>query len=224
MFSQRITVSSLVLAACAMTVALTAACQAAPDVGGSTSPGDQAVTSASPTPAPTVASSAADATHDRKPAGAAEPPRPVTPECKAGQLKLSFGEGEGAAAGSNNYALQFTNTGENPCVIVGFPGVSFVAGDQGRQVGKAASRVGAKGPQINLAPGRMASAPVSEADALAFPQNTCRPVPVRGLRVYAPDDTAAEFIPFSGQEVACSELPTSQLSVKTIVAGDGSIN
>lgn len=160
----------------------------------------------------------------QKPKTRAAAPAALTPECKAEQLKLSFGEGDGAAAGSNNYALQFTNKGSSACIVVGFPGVSFVAGDAGRQVGRPATRVGAEGPQVTLAPGQMASAAVSEADALAFPEATCQPVPVRGLRVYAPDDTAAQFIPFRGQDVACSAMGAGQLSVKTIVPGDGSID
>ncbi|MFE6613334.1 DUF4232 domain-containing protein [Amycolatopsis sp. NPDC057786] len=38
--------------------------------------------------------------------------------------------------------------------IQGFPGVSYVAGDDGHQVGKAADRTGDKGGVVELRPGR----------------------------------------------------------------------
>src|SRR5438270_5352872 len=55
-------------------------------------------------------------------------------ECKAANLRLSLGQGD--AAMSHQYIpLRFTNTGQTPCVMIGFPGVSYVTGDNGQQVG-----------------------------------------------------------------------------------------
>jgi hypothetical protein len=43
----------------------------------------------------------------------------------------------------------------------------------------------------------------------------CAPVPVRGLRVYPPGDTASLFVPLEG--TACSAKPPgNQLSIQTI--------
>jgi hypothetical protein len=143
-----------------------------------------------------------------------------TRECKAADLKVSLGEGQGGAAGSSYPAVQFTNSSNSNCVIVGFPGVSYVGGDDGHQVGAPASRDGKIGTQITLAPGQMASAIVREVDAENYPASTCKPVPVRGFRVYPPDETASKFLPFSGSGKACS-TNIDQLSVQTIKSGSG---
>jgi uncharacterized protein DUF4232 len=151
---------------------------------------------------------------------AARATSPKTPECKAADLRLSLGEGQGGAAGSSYPAIQFTNSGTSNCVIVGFPGVSYVGGDDGHQVGAPASRDGKIGAQMTLAPGQMASAIVREVDPENYPTATCKPVTVRGLRIYPPDDTAAMFLPFKGSAKACS-TNIDQLSVQTIQRGSG---
>ena len=151
---------------------------------------------------------------------AARTTSPKTPECKAADLRLSLGEGQGGAAGSSYPAIQFTNSSTSNCVIVGFPGVSYVGGDDGHQVGAPASRDGRIGAQMTLAPGQMASAIVREVDPENYPTATCKPVTVRGLRIYPPDDTAAMFLPFKGNAKACS-TNIDQLSVQTIQRGSG---
>jgi hypothetical protein len=119
-------------------------------------------------------------------------------------------------------ALRFTNSGSTACVIVGFPGVSYVTGDSGRQVGAAATRDGKIGMQLTLQPGQVAAATIHSVDAGVFDASACKPTPVRGYRVYAPDDTAAMFVPLpSGVEGCAGSTPDPQLSVSTIVAGDG---
>jgi hypothetical protein len=93
------------------------------------------------------------------------------------------------------------NVGSSACALYGYPGVSWVAGADGHQVGAAATRQpdptgGAEGA-VTLAPGALASAPLDIVDAAAIPQSACKPVPVRGLRVYPPGNTAAMFIPLA---------------------------
>lgn len=145
----------------------------------------------------------------------------VTPECKAGNLKLSFGGGD--AGMSHEYqVLRFTNAGAKPCVIVGFPGVSYVAGDNGTQVGAPAMRDGKIGAQTTLQPGGVASTVITAVEVGVFDPSTCRPTPVRGYRVYAPDDKAAMFIPLPGQQEGCAGTSQSpQLTVHTIKPGLG---
>jgi hypothetical protein len=116
----------------------------------------------------------------------------------------------------NHTGLQLRNTGSAPCTLYGYPGVSWVAGAGGHQVGSAATRQantsGAANKTVTLAPGATASAPLDIVDAGAIPASECKPVPVRGLRVYPPGQRAALFIPLptaSGGYGECS-LPTTQ--------------
>lgn len=146
----------------------------------------------------------------------------VLPECKAASLRLGFGQGD-AAAGSSYTPLQFTNISHSSCVLAGFPGVSYVAGSDGHQVGLPAQRSGQLGGQFTLQPGRMAAAIVQQANTGNFDPAQCHAVPVRGLRVYAPDDTAAMYIPFpDNSTTACSVNPMGpQIFVQTVKPGTG---
>ena len=47
---------------------------------------------------------------------------------------------------------------------------------------------------MTLAPGALASAPLGIVDAAVFSPSQCKPVPVRGLRVYPPGEKAALFL------------------------------
>ncbi|HEX3785127.1 MAG TPA: DUF4232 domain-containing protein [Pseudonocardiaceae bacterium] len=143
------------------------------------------------------------------------------PECKANHLALSFGGGD-AGMSQQERVLRFTNTGTQTCAIVGFPGVSYVAGDNGVQVGAPAVRTGSIGAQVNLRPGQVASTVIHSVDPGVFDPSTCKPTPVRGYRIYAPDDTASMFIPLdSGAQGCAGTTPDPQLSVVTIKAGLG---
>jgi hypothetical protein len=140
-------------------------------------------------------------------------------DCKAAELTLSLGHGE-AAAGTLYRPLRFTNSGKRNCTLQGFPGVSYVAGEDGHQVGPAAFRVGPKGPAISLAPGATVNALVGFTQVHNFDPSACRPTPVRGLRVYPPHDTAAVFVPMDGTGCAATP-PGNQLVVQTVQKGQG---
>jgi hypothetical protein len=114
----------------------------------------------------------------------------------------------------NHTGLQLRNVGSTACALYGYPGVSWVAGADGHQVGAAATRqpdpTGGAEKTVILAPGALASAPLDIVDAAVIPKSACKPVPVRGLRVYPPGNTAAMFIPLptaSGGYGECS-VPT----------------
>lgn len=143
------------------------------------------------------------------------------PECKANTLALSFG-GSDAGMSQQYHVLRFTNTGKQTCAIVGFPGVSFVTGDSGQQVGAPATRTGNKGPQVNLAPGAVASTVLHTVDTGVYDGGSCQVTPVRGYRVYAPDDTASMFIPLPAGMTACNNPADTGLAVVTIRPGLGS--
>jgi hypothetical protein len=142
-----------------------------------------------------------------------------TPECKSSGLKLSL-VGDGAATSHDFWTLKFTNAGSRSCVIVGFPGVSYVAGDKGVQVGQPAVREGHIGQQITLAPGHFASTVIDAVAVDVFPSATCHKTSVRGFRVYPPDETASMYIPLPhGGEGCTSTPPSPQLTVVTIQPG-----
>jgi len=146
---------------------------------------------------------------------------PSIPECKAATLALSFG-GSDAGMSQQEQVLRFTNVGKRSCVIVGFPGVSYVTGDNGQQVGAPAVRTGKIGTQITLAPGAVASTVIHSVDVGVFDASACRPTPVRGYRIYAPDDRASMFIAVrAGVQGCAGTTPDPQLSVVSIKAGSG---
>ncbi|HWC80209.1 MAG TPA: DUF4232 domain-containing protein [Pseudonocardiaceae bacterium] len=150
-------------------------------------------------------------------AGSGAPAR--TAECTAADLKLTFGGGD-AGMNQQETVLRFTNASSRKCVVVGFPGVSYVAGDNGQQVGAAANRDGSAGSQVTLAPGAVASTVIHSVDAGVT--DNCQPTAVRGYRVYAPDDTASMFIALPSGATACAGPGSAgQLDVHTIKAGTG---
>jgi Domain of unknown function (DUF4232) len=140
-------------------------------------------------------------------------------ECRSAELKLSIGRGEGAA-GTVFRPLRFTNSGARPCTIQGFPGVSYVAGDDGHQVGPAAFREGTKGAPVSLAPGDTAFATVGFVQVRNFDPAVCKPTAIRGLRVYPPHETASLFLPLEGTGCAGTP-PGNQLTVRTVQKGQG---
>lgn len=143
--------------------------------------------------------------------GAAAPDR-----CTSPRLAVSLGPAEGGA-GSVYRPLVFTNTSNRACELRGFPGVSYVAGDDGHQVGPAAETAGERGPQVRVDPGRSVASALQLVQVGAFDPAVCRPTPVRGLRIYPPGDTAALFVSAPG--TGCAGTPPGpQLTVRTISA------
>lgn len=134
--------------------------------------------------------------------------------CRASALAVSLKSGE-AAAGSTVRALVFTNTSTATCSLQGFPGVSYVTGSSGKQVGAAAGRSGPRGTVVILRPGQQASATVRVANVHDFDPVACRVTPVRGFRVYPPGSTAALFVPAAGTGCAGS-VPAAQLLVQAV--------
>jgi hypothetical protein len=112
--------------------------------------------------------------------------------------------------------LTFTNEGSSPCTLYGYPGVSYVTGSSGTQVGSPAARdanVNGVVPQVvvTLVPGGVGHAVLQEVDVENYPSATCGPDPVLGLRVYPPGQTAAAFVPQS--TTGCSLSGPMQLQI-----------
>jgi hypothetical protein len=193
------------LAACstASTPSGTVTVTAAPVAGGSSSGGGQAAPSTTPTA--TAPSSAAPSA----PAGPAE--------CATQQLTVSVGHG-GAAAGTAYYHLDFTNSSSRSCFLEGYPGVSFVTGQGGSQIGAAADRnpIFAR-HVITLAPGAVAHALLGIATAANYSPSLCGSiVNTNWLKVFPPDQFTALYVPLSSQ--ACSKRSTVTIHVSVVVA------
>ena len=140
--------------------------------------------------------------------------------CKSGDLVLTLGRGD-AGAGTVYRPLIFTNVSAHPCVIQGFPGVSYVAGEDGHQVGAAAVRQGDKGGAFTLNNGDTAYAEIGFVNVQNYDTVTCQPQPVRGLRIYPPQETASMFVELPATGCASEKIPGDQLTVKTIQKGSG---
>jgi hypothetical protein len=120
------------------------------------------------------------------------------PACTSAHLAVSLGGGAGAGMSQNHTGLQLRNTGSSACTLYGYPGVSWVRGATGIQTGAAATRqADPNGTEkvVTLAPGALASAPLDIVDAAVIPPSECKPVAVRGLRIYPPGQKAALFLP-----------------------------
>lgn len=117
--------------------------------------------------------------------------------CRTSDLRITVGGGSGGAAGSVYTAVLFTNAGSAPCTLDGHPGVSYVAGEAGTQVGPAAARTGTPS-RVVLAPGAGAHATLRIVQYRNYPTGVCDPAAVRGFRVYPPDQTTAAFVPEPG--------------------------
>jgi len=195
---------------------------------GSTTSGNAAGGQAS-TPA-TASSSASSAASSAPPTTGATTPAtppstPSAPPCSAADLSATVNTSPGgAAAGSTYYPLNFTNTSKSSCYLYGYPGVSFVTGPSGSQVGQPASRNPAVAPStVILSPGGTAHVTVQVVDALNYSKSTCQPVTAHWLKVFPPGQFTALYVKFSA--LTCSvKLPSklgSPLTVDAMKGGGG---
>ncbi|MFC4628142.1 DUF4232 domain-containing protein [Promicromonospora alba] len=136
--------------------------------------------------ASTPGSSTAPAPSD----GAASPPRCLTPDL-AGSLEAVEG---GASAGHYELEIVLENEASEPCVLQGWPGVSFVGDGDGTQIGAPATldRSSPHG-SVTLAPGTSAHANLSVANAQNFDEG-CEQTTADGLRVYPPGEKRSLFV------------------------------
>jgi hypothetical protein len=183
--------------------------------GGTTNAASSSTPSTTASPTSTTATTASPSPSSSTPASS-PPAQPADNGlCKAGDVTLSLGQGD-AGAGSVYRPLLIKNTSSKPCEIQGFPGVSYVAGNDGHQVGKDAFREGTKGNAVKLNPGQSAVADIQFVNVRNFDAGTCQPTTVKGLRIYLPQETASNFVPTDGTACASTKIPGNQLSVKTV--------
>lgn len=203
------------------TALLAAAC-ASSNNGGSTAASSPAASSAATTPAQAATSSSPAASSG---SSAAATPSTSTAACATGNLKAAVVTGQGgAAAGSTYYPVNLTNTGSGSCSLFGYPGVSWVSGPSGSQIGQPATRNPVITPAtVVLAPGQTAHVTIQVVDAGNYDKSTCQPVTAHWLKIFPPGQFTALYVKFSAQ--TCSaKLPSklgSPLSVDAVKSGQG---
>ena len=202
-FAARLSAATAVAGACG----LLAACgsTAAP----AASPTRTVTIQSSPT-APASTSAAADSGSSSAPAG--------PPGCLASALQPQLGASQGTA-GTIYQVVVLTNTSGDACTLYGYPGVSFVTGIGGTQVGAPASKnpVVARA-LVTLAPGADADVLLAVHDAGAIAG--CTITSVNWLRIYPPGDYGSIYVQYNTQ--ACANNSTSIMSVSPVRVGAGS--
>jgi len=114
--------------------------------------------------------------------------------CPTSALRASLGTASGAA-GSSYYPLKFRNVSSTACTMFGYPGVSFVTGVSGHEIGGAAVRNPTFAPHaVSLDPGATAHATLQVVVAQNYPPSICDPVTAHWLRVYPPDQLAPLYV------------------------------
>jgi hypothetical protein len=143
---------------------------------------------------PTVPATATSTT--TAPAGTVAPAGSTSPSrCPSSALSATLTHPNGTA-GSVYWTLVLRNSGSSSCVLQGYPGVSFVTGPSGAQIGAAAARIAGSAPSVTLSPGAGAGAVLQVTDAGDYGSG-CSYTTAAGLRVYPPDMTAALYVPHS---------------------------
>jgi hypothetical protein len=161
--------------------------------------------------APTATSTPAPAGTASPPAAAPAPSVPAGPGlCKASGLAAAIDSTGGGAAGSVYMQLILTNSGTEPCLLRGYPGVSLTAAATGDPIGAPAERDAATpAADVLLAPGQAGTATLRYSQARNHAD--CTVVPAAGIRIYPPEDTASLFI--AQPRDACSNPGTKLLTV-----------
>ena len=141
--------------------------------------------------------------------------------CAVDELRGSIDDGGGGAAGSYGVALVLTNTGDRTCTLQGWPGVSFVGGGDGTQLGASATLDrSSEHPTVQLAPGAYSQAILTMVQAANYDDAECQPQQSEGFRVYPPGSTVALYIGAGGDLfTACTSPDVRQLSVGAIQPG-----
>jgi len=164
-------------------------------VAATASPTASRAAAGSPTASPSASTS-----ESPPPSPSASPSGPAP--CPSSGLQVTLGQGNGAA-GSTYYPLDFSNNSGASCTLFGYPGVSFVTGLGGSQIGSAASRNPALPSElITIPPGGVAHATLQVVNAENFAASACHMVTAHWLKVYPPNQTAPLYVSFTAH--ACS--------------------
>lgn len=207
MTSARISQGFVVTVAAAGAALLLTACgpgQAQPQPPGTTEPG-----TSSPSPAASSAAPSTSQTQSSAPQSTTDTTAgPVL--CKAATLSAATDATGGGAAGSVYMTLTLTNTGKEPCLLRGYPGVSLAADANGKPIGAPAKRDDSTPvADVLLAPGKGGKAVLRYTQAGNYPD--CTVTPAAGYRIYPPEDKASLFLPQPTR--ACSNANIELLTI-----------
>jgi hypothetical protein len=103
------------------------------------------------------------------------------------------------------------------CTLYGYPGISFVAGIGGKQIGAAAGRSPASKRLVVLAPGGKAHALLDLLDVLNFPPSVCAASSAHWLKVYPPNQFSAGYVRWTAK--VCSQPKPVYMSVAPVRQG-----
>jgi hypothetical protein len=206
-------------AALASTCGLIAVCAFVAACGSSAAQGAAPAQSATSTPGSGSSSGGSTSTPASAATSTAASSTPAGPAgCLAADLQAQLGASQGTA-GTIYQVIVLTNTSASSCTLYGYPGVSFVNGQGGSQVGAPATRNPAvKAAKLTLAPGGKANALLAVHDAGAFP--SCRLTNVDWLRIYPPGDYGSLYLQYKAQ--TCANAAKSILTVTAVSPGAGS--
>lgn len=197
--------ASRVAAAAGILLTTVAACGGTTGTAAPDSPSSGPTSVSTPVPQPTTRTSTPPATA-------------VIARCATAALRVSLGQGEGAA-GHYYVPIRFTNTG-TPCSIAGYPGVSYFAGADQHQVGDAAVRDPGPAPRLVLQRGQSASAWVDQVNVDNYDPAQCAPEPVTGLRVYPPANTVPVLLAQPGARACTRHMDGQRPLAVQPVQGD----
>jgi hypothetical protein len=211
------------LAMTGVAAAVLAGCS--PGSTGTASTSASATSAAAPTVTVTVTASAGASSAITPPAGSSSAPpaasSPVgsapgrtagTPACSAASVQVSLGSAVGTAGSVYQY-IEFKNVSATACTMYGFPGVSLRGGTPPSQIGAAATRAPNDNPSlVTLPPGGWAAAAMRLIDAGAYSDSTCRPKASATLRVYPPNQTVPQDVPYASTGCAASSVQLLQIN------------
>jgi hypothetical protein len=173
-----------------------------------------------PSPSPAASTSSASPVSTVAPAPPASPAKPgsVGPAgCLTSALRATLGAAQGTA-GSAYQVIVLANISGKTCALYGYPGVSFVTGIGGSQIGKDAARDRTTAPKVvTLASGQSGSFALRVVDAAALPTASCDPVTLRWLKIFPPENTAALYVGYTAH--ACASKTATILTTRAITEG-----
>jgi hypothetical protein len=117
---------------------------------------------------------------------------PQTAQCSDGNTYVWLALAQNGAAGTLYYPVEFTNLGSRACYLIGYPGVSAVAGATLRDVGPAAGRFGAKPRRVTIGHDQTAHALLGIVQTGFI--DGCRTAGAAGIAVYAPNQTERQVV------------------------------
>jgi hypothetical protein len=136
---------------------------------------------------------------------------------------LDLGQVSGGA-GTFSYPLDFTNTGSHACTLYGYPGVSALYGNNGKQLGRAAGRNPIfKARTVTIPAGGTAHAYLFWVEVLNFTASQCKPATADVLRVYPPNRKTAGLTFFSLLGCQSTKPMFQYMTVSTVQPGVGHI-